>query len=95
MADYFVEKQTIEMNGRYPLASALAYLPQTNGEILILPLVTQIYVPLPVSILAFAGTNTEVQLWVSSEDIVCLQQPFSRYLAYALSVYSIRYLVRA
>ena len=31
MADNFVEKQRIEMNGRYPLASALAYLPQTNG----------------------------------------------------------------
>jgi len=31
MADNFVEKQTIELNGRYPLASALAYLPRTNG----------------------------------------------------------------
>ncbi|KIM46249.1 hypothetical protein M413DRAFT_16963 [Hebeloma cylindrosporum] len=50
--DNFVEKQTIELQGRYPLASALAYLPQTN-----------------VAILAFAGTNTEVQLWVCSEDI--------------------------
>ncbi|KAF8165405.1 WD40 repeat-like protein [Crassisporium funariophilum] len=49
--DKFVESQTISLKGRYPLASALAYLPQVH-----------------VSVLALAGTDTKVQLWVCSED---------------------------
>ncbi|KAF8913841.1 WD40-repeat-containing domain protein [Gymnopilus junonius] len=49
--DKFVESQTINLKGKYPLTSALSYLPQTN-----------------VSILAVAGTDINVRLWVCSEE---------------------------
>ncbi|KAF8974286.1 WD40-repeat-containing domain protein [Flammula alnicola] len=49
--DDIIESQSIDLKGKFPLTSALAYLPQTK-----------------VSLLAIAGTDTLVQLWVCSDD---------------------------
>ncbi|KAF8192540.1 WD40-repeat-containing domain protein [Pholiota molesta] len=56
--DNIVEVQTIPLKGKFPLTSALTFLPQTNGILNISYL----------SLLAIAGTDTLVQLWVCSED---------------------------
>lgn len=75
--DNFKELQVISLQGRYPLSLVLTSLPTSKGNIAMYSLEKSYSCEGHLAIiLAVASTDRNIQIWIRSEDAVCLSNTF-------------------